>query len=82
MKEKMWLIDIFHLELWRPLCPAICAIFVEGILGTILLNYYEFGPVIQKEILFKDISYLEPCMPERNHLCNFVKGIMRNNSMK
>ena len=35
---------------------------------------------------FKDISYLELwrpfCSAERNHLCNFIEGIMRNNSEK
>ena len=34
---------------------------------------------------FKDISYLELCQPfcssERNHLCNFGEGIMRNKSV-
>ena len=33
-----------------------------------------FGPVVQKEILFKDISYLELwqplCSADRHHLCN------------
>ena len=42
-------------------------------MGTILQNYFEFGPVIQK--LFKDISFLELwqpfCSAEQNHLCNF-----------
>ena len=35
---------------------------------------------------FKDISYLELwrpfCSAERNHLWNFIEGIMRNNSGK
>ena len=29
------------------------------ILCTILLNYFEFGPVNPEEMSFKDISYLE-----------------------
>ena len=41
---------------------------------TILLNYFEFGPVVQ-EMSFTDISYLELrkplCSMESNHLCNF-----------
>ena len=41
-------------------------------------NNFEFGPVVQEEILFKDIPYLELwqpfCSVERNHLCNFGGG--------
>ena len=37
----------------------------------------KFGPVVQEEMLFKDISYLELwrpfCSAERNHLCNFSR---------
>ena len=44
--------------------------------GTILLFFFfEFGPVIQQEMSFKDISFLELwcpiCSAERNQLCNF-----------
>ena len=42
-------------------------------MGTILVNM-EFGPVVQKEMSFKDISYLELwqplCTADPNHLCN------------
>ena len=42
---------------------------------NILRNYYEFGPVVQEEISFKDISYLEPwqpfCSVQWNHMCYF-----------
>ena len=38
---------------------TICAILVEGIMRIILWNYFEFGPVFQEEVSFKDISYLE-----------------------
>ena len=35
----------------------------------------KFGPVVQQEMLFKDISYLELwqplCSVDWNHLCNF-----------
>ena len=41
-------------------------------------NNFEFGPVVQKEMLLKDISYLELwqpfCSAERNHLCNLGRG--------
>ena len=40
-----------------------CAFLVEDILGTILWNYFEFGPAVQEEMSFKDISYLELLMP-------------------
>ena len=43
-----------------------------------LRNYFEFGPVIQEEMPFKSISYLELwqafCSAQRNHLCNFGGG--------
>ena len=39
---------------------------------------FEFGPVVQEEMLFKDISYLELwhpfCSAKRNHLCNLGRG--------
>ena len=38
----------------------------------------EYGPVVQEEMSFKGISYLELwqslCSAERNHLCNFGRG--------
>ena len=41
----------------------------------ILWNYFEFWPVLQEEMAFKDISYLElrrpSCSAERTQLCNF-----------
>ena len=53
--------------------------FWERVLrGTNLRNYFEFGPVVQEKISFKDIPYLELwhpfCSGERNHLCNFGRG--------
>ena len=46
--------------------------------GTTLRNYFEFGPVVQEEMLFTGISYLELwhpfCSAERNHLRNFGRG--------
>ena len=50
---------------------TICAIFEEGIKR----NYFEFGPVVQEEMPFKGISYLELwqpfCSAGHNNLCNF-----------
>ena len=38
----------------------------------------KFGPVVQEETPFKDISSLELwqpfCSAERNHVCNFGRG--------
>ena len=43
--------------------------------GTFMWSYMKFGPVVQKEMSFKDISYLERwqplCSADWNHLCNF-----------
>ena len=45
---------------------------------TTLWDYFEFGPVVQEEMPFKGISYLELwqpfCSAEYNHLCNFGRG--------
>ena len=51
------------------------------------MNYFEFGPLVhQEKMSFKVVSHLELWCPfrsvEKNHLCNFGKGIMRNNSVK
>ena len=32
---------------------------LECIIRTNLLNYFEFGPVLQEEMSFRDISYLQ-----------------------
>ena len=41
------------------------------------VKLFEFGPVVQEKMLFKDICYLvlwqSFCSAERNHLCNFGK---------
>ena len=53
----------------------------EGILG----NNFEFGPVVQVEMSFKDISYLElwwPFVHRSETICaTLVVNIMRNNSV-
>ena len=45
---------------------------------NMILNYFEFGPVVQEEMTFKGISYLElwqpVCSAERKNLCNFGRG--------
>ena len=42
------------------------------------VNFFEFGPVVQEEMPFKGISYLDiwqpSCSAEHNHLCNFGRG--------
>ena len=42
------------------------------------MKLFGFGSVVQEEMLFKGISYLEPwqpfCSVERNHLSNFGRG--------
>ena len=41
----------------------------------------EFDPLAQKEMSFKDISYLELCSVDRNYLCNFNRRHHENNSV-
>ena len=40
-----------------------------------MCGYMKFGPVVQEEMLFKNISFLELwqslCLVDWNHLCNF-----------
>ena len=42
------------------------------------MKLFLLGPVVQEEMLFKDVSYLELwrpfCSTEWNHLCNFGRG--------
>ena len=42
---------------WRS--EMICVILVEGISKNIFVKYFEFVPVVQKEMPFIDTSYLE-----------------------
>ena len=63
---------------------TICAFFIYFFFcyrvsrGTILWNYFEFGPVVAEEMSFKIFLYLElwqpSCSVERVHLCNFERG--------
>ena len=55
---------------------TIYAILKDGIIrNSFMWSYMEFGPVVQKKMLIKDISYLELwpplCLADPNHLCNF-----------
>ena len=47
------------------------------------MNYFEFGPVVQEELSFNGISYLDIwqpfCSKERNRLCNFGRGYYADN---
>ena len=49
-------------------------------------KYVKFGPVVQEEISFKDIYYLElwcPFVMRSRTICAIlVEGIMRNNPVK
>ena len=54
---------------WDHLCN-----FERGHHGEDSCEVIKFGPVVQEEMLFKDISYQELCQPlcsvDWNHLCN------------
>ena len=56
----------------------ICAILVKSIKRNNSVYFFQFGPVVQEEMPFKGISYLELWLPfcsaERNHMCNFGRG--------
>ena len=55
-------------------------------MGNIHVKLYEVWTSGLGGDVIKDISYLELWLPlcseERNHLCNFLEGIMRNNTVK
>ena len=57
---------------------TICAIVVKGIMRNNFVIYFAFWPVVQEEMSFRHISYLELwwpfCSVERNHLGNYGKG--------
>ena len=61
---------------------AIFALLLEGTKRSISVKlFFEFGPVIQKEMPFKDISYLQlwwpSCLRERIHFCTLLEGTKR-----
>ena len=43
-----------------------------------MLSDMKLGPVVQEDMSFKDVSYLELwqplCSVDWNHLCNFERG--------
>ena len=49
-------------------------------MANINVIYMKFGPVVQKEVWFKDISYLELpqslCSVDRNNLYNFGRDVV------
>ena len=60
---------------------TIYATLVEGIMGNIHVKlFFKFGPMVQEEMSFKDISYLELwqplCSVEWNHLFNFGSRLL------
>ena len=60
--QEMSFKGISYQDLLRPLCSAernhLCN-FEGGIMRNNSVKLFEFGPVVQEEMLFKDISYLE-----------------------
>ena len=55
-------------------------------MGNIHVKLYEYRPVVQKEMSFKDISYLSyesPFVQQTQIICAIlVEGTKRNNSVK
>ena len=49
-----------------------------------MLSYMKFGPVVQEEMMLKNISYLEIwqplCSVDWNHLCNIGRRHHEENS--
>ena len=78
--------------IWSSRCPpvwwskTIYAILKKGIIGNIHVNLYEIWTVVQEEISFKDISYIELlqpiCLVDWNHLCNFGRMHHEEQSVK
>ena len=49
--EEMLFKNISYLQLWQW-SGTICAILVEGVMRNNSVNYFEFGQVVQEEMLF------------------------------
>ena len=48
---------------------------LDSTIAEVATDNFEFGPVVQEEMRFKGISYLQPFFSvEQNHLCNFGRG--------
>ena len=80
--------DIYYLELcqslfWRS--KTICVILVEGIKRNIFVKLFlNFGPVVQENMSFKDISHLscDPYIKPSEIVCALLlEGIMRSTSL-
>ena len=69
----------FYFKLWYPLCSAEqnrLGNFARGPYNNHLCEIiFEFGPVVQKNMPFKDISYLQLWQPaslaEQNYSSNY-----------
>ena len=52
---------------------------MQSITAKVATGNFKLGPVVQEEMLFKGISYLELWQPfysvEQHHLCNFGRGV-------
>ena len=76
--------DITYLELWQPFVQrsrTVCAILVEGIKRNNSVKvFFEFGPVVQEEMLFKRFliwSYGVPHVRQSGIICaDLVEGII------
>ena len=59
----MLLKGVSYLELWQPLCSVdqnyLCNLSRRYHEEQFCEFFFEFGPVVQEEMLFKCISYLE-----------------------
>ena len=57
---------------------AISPMLKYNTLSLTTAKYFDFRPVVQEEMPFKDISYIELwqpfCSVEGNHMCNFHRG--------
>ena len=68
--------DISYLELWQPLC-SVDWNHLFNIGRRHHENYFEFGPVVQVEMLFKGISFLELLQPfcSEEQFCEIILNL-------
>ena len=80
--------DISYLELGWPLFGGVepfCAILVEGLMRSNSVKLFQIrtsssrGDVVKWHLLSRALAVF--CSAERNHMCNLVEDIMRNNSV-
>ena len=90
VQEEMSLKDISYLELWQPLCSMdwnhLCNIGRRHHEEKPCEIIFEFGPVVQEEMLFKGIfiwSSGSPLIQQSITICAIlVEGIQKNYSVK